>query len=92
MRKLLLVLFVAGMAVSMMQATPVPKNVKQPVLYFPTKVGTKWVYDSSDGREHTEVVTKVKENHGVMLVSVGRVGKDGKVVSVGQQVGHVVGQ
>lgn len=80
MRAFILVLLVAGLAVSLTPATPAPKNVKQPVLYFPTKVGTKWVYDTGDS-EVTLVITKVEENDGAMLVSVGKVGKDGKVVA-----------
>jgi hypothetical protein len=84
MRKLLLVLFVGGLAVSLMQATPAPKNAKKPVLYFPTEVGTRWVFDSG-GSITTKVITKVEENDSVVLVSVASEGKDGKA-KAGEQV------
>jgi hypothetical protein len=78
MRKLLLVLFVAGLVVGLSTATPAPKNVKQPVLYFPTKVGTKWVYGLGDF-QWAEVITKVEERNDILVVFVAREGSDGKV-------------
>lgn len=64
-------------------AAPVPKDPpKPPPLYFPTTVGTRWVYEV-DGEERTEVVTAVehKAKERVWIVSVGRVDKDGTVTA-----------
>src|SRR5262249_33596713 len=60
------------------QAAPVPPPPKTPPLYFPTKVGTKWVYEN-DKRESVEVVMEVKEKDGAKLVKIGYE-NDGKAV------------
>ena len=54
-------------------AAPVPKDVpKEQPLYFPTKVGTKWVYAHGD-EDQTEVITaaeyKTKERLWVVQVT-----------------------
>src|SRR5947209_1039179 len=52
-------------------AAPVPKDRGKPALYFPTKVGTKWVYeDESGGNEQTYRVTEAKEKDGAIIVTV----------------------
>lgn len=38
-------------------------------VYFPTKVGTKWTYDS-DGKEQIETVTAVEKKDGATIVTV----------------------
>jgi hypothetical protein len=60
-------------------AAPVPKGASKPVLYFPTTVGAKWVYDEEDG-ERVYAVTAVEKRDGSDLVTVGQVGPDGKAV------------
>ena len=61
-------------------AAPIPGDHLRPPLYFPTTVGTKWVYQLDDGREYTDVVTKVERGAGgEVIVSVGRETPDGKV-------------
>jgi hypothetical protein len=55
----------------------VPPGSDQP-LYFPTKVGAKWVYGGY--AEVTLVVTAVEEKGGVLFVDVGEVADGGKVV------------
>ena len=55
-------------------AAPIPKDAKKPVLYFPTKVGAKWVYEFEDGTTYTEAVTKVqKGKDGGFRVTAGKV-------------------
>lgn len=55
-------------------ATPAPK----PSVYFPTKVGAKWIYDD-DGQTYTLVVTKAEPKDGAILVTVGLVDSDGLI-------------
>ena len=50
-------------------AAPIPEVAKNPVLYYPTTVGSKWVYESKDGEE-TRVVTRVEEKNGAKVVTV----------------------
>jgi hypothetical protein len=59
-------------------AAPVPPERRQSPLYFPTTVGTKWVYQLNDGREYTEVITGVEPVLGGAVVIVGAVAPDGK--------------
>jgi hypothetical protein len=59
-------------------AAPIPDVVKEPVLYFPTTVGTKWTYQCS-GTELVLTVTAVEAKAGAHVVSVGRVGEAGVV-------------
>ena len=59
-------------------AAPVPPDDGQRNLYFPTRKGVKWVYQSAKGTTSTEVVTDVKENSGVFTVWVGQE-VDGKI-------------
>jgi hypothetical protein len=80
---LLLVLAAVLLAAFQLGAAPVPKDrpADKDVLYFPTKVGAKWVYEGNEGR--TEVVTAVeqKPKEEVWVVTVDRVNKDGKVIN-----------
>jgi hypothetical protein len=53
-------------------AAPVPPPPKTPPLYFPTTVGTRWVYQTQgEKRESVEVVMEVKEKDGEKWVAVG---------------------
>lgn len=51
---------------------PVPKTKpsKEPI-YFPTRVGAKWVYRSNPGGDITEVITAVQKKDGANIVAVG---------------------
>jgi hypothetical protein len=57
-------------------AAPVPREDQYPVLYFPTKVGTKWVYeDGTDEKiigERTETITEVEVKADGAIVTIGR--------------------
>jgi len=55
-------------------AAPVPNHLrrKEPTLYFPTRVGAKWVYQGDDKREWTLSVTAVEDTDAGKLVSVTR--------------------
>lgn len=64
-------------SVAIVSLVPVPKEEE---LFFPTRVGAKWVYQYSDGTELTSVVTKVEVKAGAKVVSVSRVGKDGLLI------------
>lgn len=57
---------------------PVPDHIKpkKALLYFPTTVGTKWVYQSRD-QEWTQVVTAVAEKDGVFVVTYDTLAADG---------------
>jgi hypothetical protein len=64
---LLAATFLLGVAA----AAPVPKNRGKPALYFPTKVGTKLVYeDENGGDEQTYRVSEAKEKDGAIIVTV----------------------
>jgi hypothetical protein len=64
----LVVLPAVTLLLTVAAAAPVPKQAKPP-LYFPTKVGSKWVYQAGD-KEWAEVVTKVEETAEGTLVTV----------------------
>lgn len=69
----------AGAAAS--ETAPAPRaKPGEPTRYFPTAAGARWVYDHGDG-ERTEVVTAAEHDakERVWAVTVGRVGKAGKV-------------
>jgi hypothetical protein len=79
---LLLVLTAVLLAAVPLGAAPVPKErlVDKDVLYVPTKVGAKRVYNRGD-EEQTDVVTAVehKPKEKVWVVTIGELDKDGKV-------------
>jgi hypothetical protein len=77
--RLLIGLVAAASVLSLAPAAPVPKGADRPVLYFPTKVGTTWVYDNSYSGETEEVLTAVREKDGATIVSVDRVGAHGEL-------------
>lgn len=57
--------------VSQLVAAPVPKELSKRKVYFPTAVGTKWVYATEDGTEsQTREVTAVTVKDGVRLVTI----------------------
>lgn len=72
MRRLLAILISFGCVPVLLPAAPVPRAADKPVYYFPTQVGTKWVYDKKGGDEkgHGEIVTKSEEKDGRFLVTV----------------------
>lgn len=55
-----------------LRVAPVPPERRQAPLYFPTTAGTTWAYQLNDGREYTDVVTKVEPGAGEATVSVAR--------------------
>jgi hypothetical protein len=75
---LVVIAVAAGVAV----AAPAPTVVRQPI-YYPTTIGTKWVYDYEVGGavkgNPTYVVTDVAVKDGAKVVSVGSVAADGTV-------------
>lgn len=62
-------------------AAPVPTGPRlslAPPPFFPTSVGTKWVYQDGD-YEWTEIITAVEtQKDGAFNISISRVGSDGK--------------
>jgi hypothetical protein len=54
------------------RAAPVPRAADKPVYYFPTRVGTKWVYDEKGGHEecYGKIVTASEEKDGRLIVTV----------------------
>ena len=49
---------------------PIPKNTGKTYFYFPTQVGTGWVYEQNWGDDYVETVTAVEEKGGRYLVTV----------------------
>jgi len=61
---------VLGCAPSAAPLAPVPSGAGQLVMYFPTRVGTKWVYEQSWDDDFVETVTAVEEKDGRYIVTV----------------------
>ena len=68
-------------------AAPAPKAAEETKLFFPTKVGDRWIYlftvkkdkTKDEESEIEEAVTAVEDKKGVKVVTVGRLENDGKV-------------
>src|SRR5262245_31450168 len=58
-------------------ALPTPQSPKAQTLYFPTTVGTTWVYEQP-GIEMTQVATKVSAVEGGSLVNIEYVADKGE--------------
>lgn len=56
-------------------AAPVPRELKGSGVYFPTTVGTKWVYETASGELESAVVSAVEKDGNDLIVS--REGVDG---------------
>lgn len=78
MTRLLLILAAPAALVMVAPAAPVPTHLmpKEESPYFPTTVGTKWVY-LDDGAEQTVEVTRVKQEDAVAAVTIRRKFADG---------------
>lgn len=76
MRQTIATLQTLLLSVCAASAAPKPKDDGKPVLYFPTRVGTKWVYD--DGRETTFEVSAVEIKADVTIVTVDAIRPKGK--------------
>ncbi|QEG29293.1 hypothetical protein GobsT_40880 [Gemmata obscuriglobus] len=57
---------------SVASAAPVPKHLMKEEPFWPTAVGTKWVYDV-EGKEERYVISKVRDDPEGQLVSVDQV-------------------
>jgi hypothetical protein len=70
----LLLVFVLVECVAL--AAPVPRAARKTPLYFPTTVGTEWVYGSADSKEDefadTLSITEAEESDGATVVTVAR--------------------
>jgi hypothetical protein len=54
-------------------AAPVPReSQKGPRLYFPTTVGAEWVYETPEGQEYTDYLSKAEQSDGATVVTVER--------------------
>jgi hypothetical protein len=72
------VLLVAALLITLAPAAPVPTHLrKPPVYYYPTTVGTTWVYEDPNGEE-TLTITKVEDVDGGKLVTVETVTDTGR--------------
>jgi hypothetical protein len=61
---------------------PVPRDAQKPRIdYFPTQVGSKWVYKNTENPdwERTNVITSADEKNGAMIIRVGTQAEDGTV-------------
>jgi hypothetical protein len=78
-RRFLVILLVSTLFAAVAPAAPVPKHLmKDPVYYFPLRVGTKWVYTDPEGEE-TLVISGIEVVDGSRIVTVERQG-NGKAV------------
>jgi hypothetical protein len=55
---------------------PVPRDVKPPP-FFPTQVGTKWVFKAPGGAKTSIVITEVTKKDGVTNITICSEGDDG---------------
>jgi hypothetical protein len=74
MSRLLAILIPFVCVPALAPAAPAPPAADKPVYYFPTRVGTKWVYERSkegeESRTFGKVVTESEEKDGRFLVTV----------------------
>ena len=59
------------------RGAPIPRDTRQPVLFFPTHVGATWAYEC-DGIEFTRQVTSVDNQRQVKIVTVSDIGPLGQ--------------
>lgn len=71
MTRLACLLLFSGIAV----AAPVPKDAGKDVIYFPTTVGAKWVYEGADGETEEVEVYEVEKDRDGLVVGRRRVGQ-----------------
>lgn len=78
MKRVSVTLASIAVVLTSISAAPVPTHLfpKEPVLYFPTTVGTTWVYKDDDD-ELTLVVSSVEQTNDGKVVAVVRVTGDG---------------
>ncbi|HEX3151677.1 MAG TPA: hypothetical protein VHR66_26635 [Gemmataceae bacterium] len=76
MRRTIATLQTLLLSVCAASAAPKPKDDGKPVLYFPSRVGTKWVYD--EGRETSFEVSAVEIKADVTIVTVDAIRPKGK--------------
>lgn len=69
----------AAATMSTYSAAPIPRTAES-TPFFPTRVGTKWVYETPDGNR-TEVITKVEQKKEMKLVTIESVDETGKTNS-----------
>jgi hypothetical protein len=53
-------------------AAPVPREARKASLYFPTIVGTEWVYAVGEDNEYTDTIVEAEESDGATVVTVVR--------------------
>src|SRR5215471_14922346 len=71
MLRLLAITFALACVPALLPAAPAPPGADKPIYYFPTRVGTKWVYDAKrKGDAYGEVVSESEEKDGRFLVTV----------------------
>lgn len=70
MRNMLLFLAVCSLYLATSIAAPVPKEGQDPVLYFPTKIGSKWVYQWGN-EERVETITATEKSGTDIVVTLG---------------------
>ena len=68
--------------ISLVAAAPVPREAKKPRTdYFPTQVGSKWIYKHTKNAEwqRTDVITSVEQIDDAKIIYVGTLTEDGSV-------------
>jgi hypothetical protein len=77
MKYLPIVSAIAVFSIALCLAAPVPKGADDVPSYFPTKVGTRWIYDSEQFGGFEVVISEAKEKDGMTTVKVVEVKQDG---------------
>src|SRR4051812_19176427 len=78
-------------ALSMLGAAPVPKHLMKDEPYWPTAVGTKWVYQQGE-REATEEITKAEATRDGMRLTIMTEQEDVVDVTPGGMTARTIGK
>src|SRR5262245_4681764 len=57
--------------------TPISPNVRRPMYYFPTEIGSKWTYQCGD-KEYTKYISSVEKKQRNIVVTVSLLGNNRK--------------
>ncbi|HEV3440454.1 MAG TPA: hypothetical protein VG122_24075 [Gemmata sp.] len=79
MYRLLAALSIPVLFVAFTSAAPIPRHLfpKNPTYYFPTTLGTTWVYDDGNSLE-TQIISKVEAVDGGRMITIEKVHQDGR--------------
>jgi hypothetical protein len=79
MSRMIATFAILSFALALASAAPAPEIVRPPI-YYPTKVGAKWVCTDEFGRDRSFSVTEVEDKEGAKIVTVSEEMMGGKVL------------